>query len=138
VLRLPYVSMSAASLALNFSPVAYLSDSGAHDVIDQVIANVQANRDYLRTLKREVLAQLVFQMFASGIVRLKHEGFHEEREWRAIYTPKRWPSSMIESSTEVVAGVPQIICKVPLDGTASPLIADLDFAQVFDRLIVGP
>ncbi len=77
-------------------------------------------------------------MFASGIVCLKHEGFHEEREWRAIYTPKRWSSPMMESSTEVVAAVPQIIYKVPLDGSASPLIADLDFTQVFDRLIVGP
>jgi len=45
---------------------------------------------------------------------------------------------MMESSTEVVAAVPQIIYKVPLDGSASPLIADLDFTQVFDRLIVGP
>jgi DUF2971 family protein len=138
VLRFPYVSISAVSLALNFSPVAYLSEPAAHGVIDQVIANVQANRTYLSALKREVLVQLVFQMFSSGIVCLKHEGFHEEREWRAIYTPKRWPSPMMETSTEVVAGVPQIIYKVPLDGSVSPLIVDLDFAQVFDRLIVGP
>jgi hypothetical protein len=137
VLRFPYVSISAVALALNFSPVAYLSESSAHGVIDQVIANVRANRDYLCTLKREVLTQLVFQIFASGIFCLKHEGFHEEREWRAIYTPKRLPS-LIHSSTEVVAGVPQVVYKVPFDGSASPLIADFDFVQVFDRLIVGP
>ena len=138
VLRLPYVSISGVSLALSFSPVAYLSESGAHGVIDQVVANVQANHDYLRALKREVLVQLVFQMFASGIVCLKHQGFHEEREWRAIYTPKRWPSPLMESSTEVIAGVPQVVYKAPLDISVSPLIADLDFAQAFDRLIVGP
>jgi hypothetical protein len=138
VLRFPYVSISALSLALTFNPVAYLSELGAHGVIDQVVANVQANRDYLSTLEREFLVRLVFQIFVSGIVCLKHEGFHEEREWRAIYTPKRWSSPMMESSTEVVAGVPQIIYKIPFDGTVSPLIADLDFAQVFERLIVGP
>lgn len=138
VLRFPYISISAVSLALNFSPVAYLSESGAHAVIDQVIANVQANREYLRTVKREILVQLVFQMFASGIVCLKHEGFHEEREWRAIYTPKRWSSPLMQSSIEVIAGVPQVIYRVPFDGSVSPLIADLEFAQVFDRLIVGP
>jgi hypothetical protein len=44
----------------------------------------------------------------------------------------------MQSSTEVVAGVPQVVYKVPLDGSASPLIVDLDFAQIFDRLIVGP
>jgi hypothetical protein len=138
VLRFPYVSISAWSLALSFSPVAYLSEPDAHGVIDQVITNVRANRDYLRTLKRELLVQLVFQMFSAGIVCLKHEGFHEEREWRAIYTPKRWSSPSMESSIEVVAGVPQVVYKIPLDASASPLIADLDFAQVFDRLIVGP
>jgi Protein of unknown function (DUF2971) len=138
VLRIPYMSISAAYLSLNFSPVAYLSESKAHGVIDDVVTNVQANRDYLQTLKREVLVQLVFQMFASGIVCLKHEGFHEEREWRAIYTPKRWSSALMESSTEVLAGVPQVLYKVPLDKSVSPLIADLDFARVFERLIVGP
>lgn len=138
VLRFPYISISAASLALNFSPVAYLSQPNAHSLIDEVIANVHAELDFLRTLTREVLAQLVFQMFASGIVCLKHEGFQEEREWRAIYTPKRWSSRLMESSTEVVFGVPQVVYKVPLDGSLSPLIADIDFAQVFDRLIIGP
>ena len=67
VLRFPYVSLSAVSLALTFSPVAYLSEPSAHRVIDQVIENVKKNRDYLRTLTREILVQLVFQMFVSGI-----------------------------------------------------------------------
>jgi hypothetical protein len=138
VFRFPWVSMSAASLGLNFSPIAYLSKRDTHAVLEQVIANVRANREYLRTIKREVLIQWVVQMFISGIVCLKHEGFHEELEWRAIYLLTRSPSPMMESSTEVVAGVPQLIYKVPLDASTSPLIADLDFAQVLDRLIVGP
>jgi len=138
VLRFPYISISPVTLALTFSPVAYLSASGAHGVIEEVIANVQAHRDYLRTFTRDAFVQLVFQMFLSGIVCLKHEGFHEEREWRAIYSPRRMSSPLMISSTEIVAGVPQIVYKIPLDGSASPLIADLDFAMVFDRLIVGP
>lgn len=138
VLRFPYVSGSALPLGLTFSPVAYLPKLGLEKVIDQVIANVRAERDYLRTTNREILARVIFQIFAAGMVCLKHEGFHEELEWRAIYMPKRWPSSLIESATEVVAGVPQIIHKLPLDASVSPLIADLDFPEVFDRLIVGP
>jgi len=138
VLRIPFASMSGLHLALTFSPVAYLSESSAHGVIDEVVANVRANRDYLRTLKREFLSNLVFQIFVAGIVCLKHEGFHEEREWRAIHTPKRWSSPLMESSTEVVAGVPQVVYKAPLDVSVSPLLADLDFVGVLDRLIVGP
>jgi hypothetical protein len=44
----------------------------------------------------------------------------------------------MESSTEVVAGVPQVVYKAPLDVSVSPLLADLDFVGVLDRLIVGP
>jgi hypothetical protein len=74
----------------------------------------------------------------SGVVCLKHQGFHEEREWRAIYAPNRWPSRLVESSTEVVSGVPQLVYKVPLDASVSNQIADLDFTQIFDHLIIGP
>jgi len=44
----------------------------------------------------------------------------------------------MEISTEVVAGVPQVLYKIPLDSSVSPLLADLDISQIFDRLIVGP
>ena len=88
---------------------------------------------------RDALVRLVFTTFLSGVVCLKHEGFHEEREWRAIYAPMRWPSRLMESSTEVVSGVPQVIYKVSCSmGSISDQIADLDFTQIFDQLIIGP
>ena len=48
------------------------------------------------------------------------------------------PSQLIESSTEVISGVPQVVYKVPLDASVSDQIADLDFTQIFDHLIIGP
>jgi hypothetical protein len=138
VLRVPYPSFSTLALGLMFSPVAYLSEPAAHKVLEEVIGNVRANRDCLRMIGRDALVRLGFMMLLSGVVCLKHEGFHEEREWRAIYSPKVWPSRLMESSTEVVSGVPQVVYKVPLDASASDEIADLDFAQIFDHLIIGP
>ncbi len=138
VLSVPYSSLSTLALNLTFSPVAYLSESPAHKVLEDVIENVRANRDLLRMIGRDALVRLVFMAILSGVLCLKHEGFHEEREWRAIYAPKRWPSPLIESSIEVVAGVPQVIYKVPLDASVSDQIADLDFTQIFDHLIIGP
>lgn len=138
VLRIPYNSLSALALSLTFSPVAYLSESAAHKVLEEVIGNIRANCDYLRTIGRDSLIRLVFMTFLSGVVCLKHEGFQEEKEWRAIYAPKRWPSPLMESSTEVVSGVPQVVYKVPLDAAVSDEIADLDFTQILDHLIIGP
>lgn len=48
------------------------------------------------------------------------------------------PSPMMESSTEVIGGVPQPIYKIPLDGSLSPALAGLEFSSIFDRLIIGP
>jgi len=138
VLSIPYISASPLALALTFSPVSYLDPQGVYRVIDEVIGNVEREREYLQTLDRGLFARLVFQMFVSGVVCLKHPGFHEEQEWRGIYTPNRWSSPLMESSTEVIGGVPQVIYKIPLDASVHPQIADLDFAKIFDRLIVGP
>lgn len=41
-------------------------------------------------------------------------------------------------SVEVIGGVPQIIYQLPLDSSVSPVLAELDLARMFDRLIVGP
>lgn len=77
-------------------------------------------------------------MLVAGVTCLKHEGFHEEREWRVIYSPERWPSTLMESSIEVVGGIPQIVYKLPLDSTKSSSLAELDLTRIFDRLIIGP
>ncbi len=131
---------SGGSLALNllFSPVAYLTEDEAHEVIHDVIRNIGANGNFLRSVNRQVVVQTVFYMLVAGVTCLKHEAFREEREWRAIYTPKLRPSPLMESSTQVIGGVPQFVYKLPLDAAVSPTLADLDFSRIFHRLIIGP
>jgi uncharacterized protein with ParB-like and HNH nuclease domain len=45
-------------------------------------------------------------MLLAAVVCIKHDGFKEEAEWRAIYSPNREPSPLIAASTEIVSGVP--------------------------------
>jgi hypothetical protein len=92
----------------------------------------------LRTVDHSVLVNYVFTMLVGGVTCLKHEGFKEEREWRAIYSPKQRSSLFMKSSTKVVGGVPQVVYEIPIDATAAPVAADLDIAAMFDRLIIGP
>lgn len=77
-------------------------------------------------------------MLLVGVTSVKHEGFSEEKEWRAIYQPNRAASPLMTYSTETIGGIPQIIYKIPLDKSVSPKLEPLDFAVMFDRLIVGP
>ena len=138
VFRIPKFSGGAQALNLFFSPVAYLAKDEGRALIDEVIKNIHMNSEFLGSVDRGTIIATVFHMLLAGVTCLKHEGFEEEREWRAIYSPKRSPSPLVESSTEIIGGVPQIIYKLPLDVTVSSTLAELDFSRMFDRLIIGP
>jgi hypothetical protein len=138
VFNVPWYTAGSLALNLIFSPVAYLTEAEAHAEVSAVVENIRNNRDFLRSTDRSIVVGTVFAMLMAGAVCLKHEGFHEEREWRVIYAPKRLASSLMESSTEIFGGVPQIVYKVPLDETVSDSLRDLDMYRMFDRVIIGP
>lgn len=138
VFRIPYYSEASTALSIMFSPVAYLTKKQAHDVVFEVIKNVGDEYEFLCSVERSLVVGTILAMLVAGVICLKHEGFHEEREWRAIYSPRRWPSPLMESSTEVISGVPQTVFKLPLDVTVSDGLRELDLFNMFDRLIIGP
>lgn len=138
VFSIPWFSGASAALNLSFSPVSYLKQEEVHAEIEAVIDNIHTNRDFLCAIDRQALLAYTFNMLVTGVTCLKHEGFHEEREWRVIYAPMRRPSPLVERSTEMVGGVPQVIYKIPLDVGVSNDLAGLEFAHIFDRLIIGP
>jgi hypothetical protein len=58
-----------------------------------------------------------------------------------IYAPNRWPSPLIESSIEMIKGIPQVVYKIPLDSTAPSApdaLSNLDLARILDHVIIGP
>jgi hypothetical protein len=138
VLRIPQISPAPLALHAVFSPIAYMNEAQVHAELDAIVQNVQRETDFLRTVDRQVLINTIFLMFLAAAACSKHEGFLEEREWRILYSPDRWPSPIVESSTETIDGVPQLIYKIPLDVSASPALEQIDFARMFDRLIIGP
>lgn len=138
VFKVPWFTGAALALNIFLSPVLYLTEEEALEQIHTVIGNIDANVDFLRSVDRQLLVNNVFNMLVSGVTCLKHEGFREEAEWRAIYSPKRLLSPLMESETRIVSGVPQLVYAVPLDESKSPFLAGIDLARVLDRLIIGP
>jgi hypothetical protein len=120
-----------------FSPVAYLTDVEVVAELQAVTANITTEREFLRTFGRERILTLSFTMLVAAVVSLKHVGFAEEQEWRVIYSPKRTPSALIKSTTEIISGVPQTVYKLPLDRDIAE-VGELDIARVLDRVIIGP
>src|SRR5260370_11774677 len=125
-------------LQLILNPVGYFTDQELKNELDAVVSNIRAERDFLRGLKRELFVTSVFHMHVAHVVCLKHEGFHEEREWRIIYSPRRAPSPFIEAAIEVVSGTPQLGYKIPLDNNSSAGISGIALDDLFDRIIIGP
>ena len=80
VFKVPRFSPGAIILRLLFSPIAYLPEPRVHAIIEEVIRNVSLNCDFLRSINRAQLVEVVFTMLLAGVTCLKHEGFQEERE----------------------------------------------------------
>lgn len=138
VFNVPWFSAGALALNLSLNPVAYLNEEEVHAEINAVIKNIHENCDFLRSVERPHVVGSVFHMLVAAVTCIKHKGFHEEREWRVLYAPNRDPSPLMEHSTEIIGGVPQIVYKVPLDGNVSQDLADIEMSRIFDRLIIGP
>lgn len=138
VFNIPWYTGASTELKVILSPVAYHDKEKVHDELNAVIANIEKERDFLSRIDRSILLTWIFHMLVSGVTCLKHEGFKEECEWRVIYSPTRALSSLMRPSTEVIGGIPQVVYNLPLDGIVSPALAGLDFANIFDRLIIGP
>jgi hypothetical protein len=138
VFKIPWQIPGVEALNLSFVPVAYLRGDEVDAMLREVMDNIHKNCDFLRTVDHQRLVSFVFEMFVLYVTCLKHEGFREEREWRALYLPSFRHSPFIESATEVIDGIPQRVYKIPLDGNAPPGLAELDFSRIFDHLIIGP
>lgn len=136
VFRVPWKTDSNfEKLRLIFSPVSYPSPSEEFAPLDAAIKNIAGNIDFLREQGEVELINNVFHMLLTHTLCTKHQGFLEEREWRAIYCPDTFPSDLMTMRVEIIGGIPQPVYLIPLDHPDIPLLHP---ANLFDRLIIGP
>ena len=131
---------TGVNTALNavLSPVGYFTDDLVAQELDAVADGVRTNRDFLRGLDRNYVLGSIFEMLTTSVVCLKHEAFDEEREWRVVYSPKRTPSTLLDSSIEVINGVPQPVYKIPFKNNSEFELTGLSPDEIIDRVIIGP
>ncbi|WP_080697278.1 DUF2971 domain-containing protein [Brucella intermedia] len=127
-------------LAAYTSPVAYHTDEELGREIDQIIQNVETNRNWLKSIDPEMIGFYIFNMFSFGVTCLKHPGFREEKEWRIIFNPKMRDKGTIPSITQSVGGAPQKIYTLPmrdvhLDGDS---LTGISPDALIKRVIIGP
>jgi hypothetical protein len=129
---------STDSLGIYSSPVAYLTQAGMEKELTRVTQNIVANRDKLLAAGVDEIQDHAFNMFQFAVMCIKHPGFHEEREWRAIWSPTFGPNGKHKTEVECIGGVPQAVLKVPLVDYPNEGIVGLSPATLINRVIVGP
>lgn len=141
VFKFPFSLLRGNVFNLVVSPVAYFGKEQVEAELYRIVNNIHNNLNFLKSVGRERVVSAIYAMLVAAVTCVKHKGFSEEREWRLIYAPARWPSPLIKPSTEVIRGVPQIIYKIPLDASfpgAPEGLRQLDLAGLFHHLIIGP
>jgi Protein of unknown function (DUF2971) len=138
VIKIPFENTVGALLNVWISPVAYFRDDELSKEFEDVASNVQQNLEMLLAAPRQILIGAIFMMLVAGVACLKHEGFHEEREWRIVYNPKRVPSQLMLSNIEVINGVPQGVYKIPISGGPPDELNQIGINNLLDRVIIGP
>jgi|HubBroStandDraft_1064217.scaffolds.fasta_scaffold00328_3 hypothetical protein len=138
IFDIPWYTGGTQALNVSFSPVSYMDKETFHSALHDIIAKIQINADYLRPLGAELIKSYVFNLLRWGVTCVKHPAFHEEREWRAIYSPTMPGSVPMTASTRVIGGVPQAVYEFPLDETVSPTLYGIHLPKVLTRIIIGP
>lgn len=126
------------ALAAYSMPVAYMNEDGLQNRLRQVAKAVRQDMDFVLTLGRERVKNIIFGMLRFTAICTKHPGFSEEREWRIVASPALQDSDVLVQQVETVRGVPQTILKMPLKNNPAQGLVGLAPAELIDRVIIGP
>ena len=110
------------------TPVAYLAGAEFIDRFEEVVKNIEANPSVLAAFGAPMVESTLRLALNFSVLSTKHPAFEEEREWRVVYNPADFGDSpLIPFEAEIISGVAQIVCKLPL--------GDMN---VIRRIIIGP
>ena len=132
--------MFSKSNALNVfsSPVAYLNPDAFAAEFERVAKNMESEVNYIRSLGREAVKQIIFNMLRFAVLCTKHPGFHEEREWRVVASPVMHPTQHVTFAVEVIRGTPQAVLQLDLKNHPDQGLVGLAIPELLDRIIIGP
>ncbi|MDO8980307.1 MAG: DUF2971 domain-containing protein [Afipia sp.] len=132
--------MVAATDALKAytSPVAYLNAGKFETEFQRLLSSVAQNADFVKAKGEDVALANMFAAFRAAILCTKHPGFHEEREWRVIYSPSFQKSDRLIADLKTIRGVPQPICRIPLRDAPEENLVGIELPSFIERVIIGP
>lgn len=120
------------------SPVRYASKDALVTDFAELATSFERERDFVKSLGSDLVREHLFNMFKWAALSIKHPGFAEEREWRVAHTPTMNVSTVLTKEVRTIAGVPQVIYKLPLQDFPEEPTFSTAIPHLLDRLIIGP
>ena len=133
----PFLTPSDALKAYT-NPVAYFTKQQAELELESITSNILKNIEFIKTINRDTIREIVFRVFLAAALCIKHPGFAEEKEWRVVYTPGILLSTRLISEIRIINGVPQQIFKIPLENVPEENFLGATIPELLDRVIIGP
>lgn len=126
-------------LGIILSPALYFSYQELEATLTSIIDEIEAQTEFLKSLPRDVIVGILTVTFIILAITLKHPGFQEEKEWRMVYLPTMMQENdWVKRSVEVIAGVPQLVYKLPLKNNKELGVTGLDLGELLEGIIIGP
>lgn len=120
------------------SPVAYLDEDTFGVEFARLLDSIEERSELVSQMGEEAVFARMFEVFRAAVLCTKHPGFREEREWRIIYSPSYAASEIVEREVVSINGVPQPICKLPLENFPDGGFYGAAIPDLVERVIIGP
>lgn len=125
-------------LGFYHSPVLYGDKYRFQSEFEKVVAGLEQNRGLLSWVPRPQIEEVVANALHYSILSTKHPAFEEEAEWRIIYSAGETSSTWIEVEATSIRGVPQIVCKLPIENLPGMDMPNLELDRLLHKIIIGP
>jgi hypothetical protein len=120
------------------SPVEYLNEMRFEEEYVEFLNEIESNSAFLMSQGEEAVFGGLLNAFRLRILCTKHPGFHEEREWRIVYTPSYQRSERLVQDIKSIGGTPQPIYKILLKDAPEEGLNGIQVRSLIDRVIIGP
>lgn len=139
VLNIPFdepVTGRGSGVALR--PVMYFDKKDLRIELDKITAALKQEHKFISSLPDGRLPLRIAQWLLIASVCLKHPGFKEEKEWRAIYFALNCHTNPLPNNVEMIQGIPQIVYKLKLEANPEKGLGWIDVPDLVDKIIIGP
>lgn len=136
----PLLSEESDGLKTIVFPVEYFEKGHAQSYLLDIkskIASININK--LEHSDKRIFCNILMHKFIYSVIGMKHIGFREEREWRAVYSPMLWgDSDFMKKEIEVINSIPQTVAKLDLKSSPLDKVFLLEPNDLVNHIIIGP